>query len=147
MRIFRLCRSPFITLDGEGAKLYGGRWNFRGYPMVYTSAQLSLAILELLVHTDADLIPDNLMQLEIEVPANISRQSIELPQSFLESNDNNILQEIGTQWLKEQSSAILCVPSIIVPIETNILINPLHKEAHKIQIIHQQLFTLDPRLL
>jgi RES domain-containing protein len=146
IKTYRLCRAEFKDLDGEGAKMYGGRWNFRGYPLVYTSSQLSLAVLELLVHTDADLIPNGLICLEIEIPNKVSIENMQLPTSYLKSQDSNILKEIGTTWLKEKRSAVLTVPSIIVPIENNLLINPLHPESSAIKITKEYVFNLDPRL-
>lgn len=145
MRVFRLCEPAFAALDGEGAKRYGGRWNYRGYPVVYTSTHLSLALLELLVHLDVDLIP-NLNSIEIEIPAGVSTQTITFPKGWSKSRDDSLLQEVGTEWLKAQGSAVLTVPSVIVPNEQNVLINPLHPQASRIRIAHNQPFQLDPRL-
>lgn len=145
MRVFRLCEPAFAALDGEGAKRYGGRWNYRGYSVVYASTHLSLALLELLVHLDVDVIP-NLNSIEIEIPAGISTQTINFPKEWLKSKDDALLQEAGTEWLKAQGSAVLIVPSVIVPNEQNVLINPLHPQASRIRIAHNQPFQLDPRL-
>lgn len=147
MRVFRLCKKNFVTLDGEGAKLWGGRWNLPGYPMVYTSTQLSLALLELLVHTDVDLIPTELVSLEIDLPDVISSERLNFPPAWLINKENYLLQEAGTDWLKAQRSALLLVPSVIVPNELNVLINPLHPQASLIKLIQQQDFQFDTRLL
>lgn len=147
MHVFRLCKPKFADLDGEGAKLYGGRWNFRGYKVVYTSCQLSLAVLELLVHTAADLIPEGLISIEIEIPTQVTHEQMSFPSAWQNTKDSNILKQIGTQWLQEQRSAVLIVPSVIVPSENNVLINPLHPDSSHIRIIQQQDFHLDQRLI
>jgi len=68
--LYRLCKAAHVALDGEGARLWGGRWNSAGRPMVYAAATPSLAVLEVLVHLDlpAELLPDDLRLLTIEVP-------------------------------------------------------------------------------
>ena len=71
MRVYRICARRFAALDGEGARLYGGRWNRPGTPVVYSSATRALAILELLVHVDDDLAPTNLVMMAIEIPENL----------------------------------------------------------------------------
>lgn len=145
MRVFRLCEPAFAGLDGEGAKRNGGRWNYRGYPVVYASACLSLALLELLVDLDIDLIP-NLNSIEIEIPAEVSTRVFAIPKTWLKAKDDSLLQEAGTEWLKTQQSAVLIVPSAIVPNEQNVLINPLHPHASQIHIVRNQPFQLDKRL-
>jgi RES domain-containing protein len=145
MRVFRLCASTFAALDGEGSKRNGGRWNHRGYSVVYASTHLSLALLELLVHLDIDLIP-NLNSIEIEIPAGVSTQTGAFPKAWLKSKDDVLLQEVGTEWLKTQQSAVLIVPSVVVPNEQNVLINPLHPQASRIRIARSQPFQLDARL-
>jgi RES domain-containing protein len=145
MHVYRLCEPLFATLDGEGAKREGGRWNYRGSPVVYASTHLSLALLELLVHLDVDLIP-NLNSIEIEIPAGVSTQTFTFPKAWLKSRDDSLLQAAGTEWLKTQQSAVLMVPSAIVPDELNVLINPLHPQASRIHVARNQPFQLDARL-
>jgi RES domain-containing protein len=146
MRVFRLCKSAFTKLDGEGAKLYGGRWNFIGSAMIYTSSHLSLSILELLVHTSIDLIPEDLISLEIEIPEHLSKTQQNIPKTWYLENDDTILKKIGATWLKEQKSAVLLVPSIIVPSENNVLLNPLHPDFTQIKLMRQDAFQMDVRL-
>ena len=76
MRLWRLARRPYRAFDGEGARPAGGRWTSAGTPLVYTSAHLSLAALELLVHVDPDELPDDLVALEIEAPDDMSAESV-----------------------------------------------------------------------
>src|SRR3954471_12928197 len=72
MRVWRLARRAYAALDGEGARRAGGRWNSPGLPAVYTSSALSLCVLELLVHTDPDLVPQDLRALEIHCPESLT---------------------------------------------------------------------------
>lgn len=147
MRVFRLCKKAFVALDGEGAKLHGGRWNFRGLPVVYTSSSLSLAMLEMLVHIEVELAPEGLICLEIEIPETVHIESMLLPSEYIHSKNEIVLKEIGSKWLRENRSAVLGVPSVIVPVERNFLINPLHPQAKKIHTIKANSFHFDPRLL
>lgn len=146
MYVFRLCKPAFSELDGEGSRIYGGRWNFIGNPMVYASCQLSLALLELLVHTDIDLIPEDLVSLKIDIPEHVSQETMMLPKNWHKHRDDNLLKHMGTQWLTQKRSAVLLVPSIIVPNEKNVLINPLHADIKHIHTIEKNKFQLDERL-
>ena len=70
----RLAREPFQDLDGEGARLHGGRWNSVGTPVVYTSSTLALAVLEMLVHVDPEDLPKDLVALRPDVPGKVSSE-------------------------------------------------------------------------
>lgn len=78
MRVWRLMRRAYAVypLDGEGARLYGGRWNFPGTPVVYTASSLALAALEVLVHVDTDLAPTDLFAIAIDVPDRLQIETI-----------------------------------------------------------------------
>jgi RES domain-containing protein len=150
MRVWRLARRVHSALNGEGARLVGGRWNSPGNAVLYTSATLSLAVLELLVHTDPDLVPHDLRSFEIEVPDSIKPRVLD--PSSLPSNWRNIpnhpgCRALGDEWLKKGSSALLAVPSALVPEELNYLINPAHSDASKIRVVRSKSFSFDRRLL
>jgi RES domain-containing protein len=147
--VWRLARLAHVKLDGEGARLAGGRWNSRGRAAVYTSSRLSLAALELLVHTDVVLVPPDLVACEIEVPDDIAIDSIELTEL---PNDWRLpghlgCRAIGDKWLDEGQTAVLRVPSAVVPEEWNYLINPRHRAARSIEIVRRRRFSFDARLL
>ncbi|MGH9263009.1 MAG: RES family NAD+ phosphorylase, partial [Acidimicrobiales bacterium] len=76
MRAWRLTRHPHADLSGAGARVYGGRWTSPGLALVYASERLSLAILEILVHADPDLLPDDYVEVELEIPDAVSRQEL-----------------------------------------------------------------------
>ena len=139
MQVWRLARAAHAALDGEGARLHGGRWNSPGRPMVYTAATAALAVLEVRVHLDLplDLVPADYELFGIElgdIALDRAPRAIDDPRAF------------GDRWLAAGRAAAIGVPSTIVPEEMNVLINPLHSDAGHIRITSQRPFRLDPRL-
>lgn len=150
MRVWRIAREAFDRLDGEGPRRFGGRWNSPGRPVVYTAAHLSLAMVEVLVHTDPDLIPDGLAVFEIQIPDSAAAERIaihDLPPDWAGIPDHPACRAIGDDWIGRGASAVLAVPSAIVPEETNYLANPLHPDAAGIRVVRSRPFSFDPRLL
>ena len=141
MRVFRICKKAHAAFDGEGARLYGGRWNRRGTAVIYASESLALAALELLVHAESALLPDDLVAVAADVPETVSVESLAvraLPRDWRRHPAPEILAERGT--------AILAVPSALVPRERNFLFNPSHPEFRKIRPHSPEPFALDARL-
>lgn len=150
MRVWRIARLAYPPLDGEGARRNGARWNSPGTAVVYTAGSLALAIVELLVHTDPDLIPEDLTAFEIEVPSGVSLRIVpanELPAGWDDPDDLAAARMAGDDWLRAARSCVLGVPSVIVPEETNYLINPAHPDASSISILSSRPFSFDPRLI
>lgn len=150
MLLWRLQRSVYSVLDGEGARRYGGRWNSPGRAVVYASESLALCALELLVHLDTDLLPEDLTAFELEASEDIGSESIsesQLPASWRESVSCNTCRTLGDAWLETARSAILAVPAAVVFHGTNYLINTLHPDAKRIRVVRKEPFRLDPRLL
>ncbi|MBS0271533.1 MAG: RES family NAD+ phosphorylase [Proteobacteria bacterium] len=142
MQVFRICRDIHQALDGEGARLFGGRWNSPGFPVIYTSEHLSLCILEQLVHLDLDLIPTNWVTLTLEIPDTIEGETLSsLPVKKEEA------KRIGDEWLKTKKTLYLKVSSFVVPGEYNVLINPLHHDMKRIKVSKTSHFQFDQRLL
>lgn len=142
MEVFRLCTAAFAALDGEGAKLFGGRWNSPGSSVVYTSKSLSLAVLEYLVHVDPDNLPDSLVSLRIHVPDDVSKEVYKqnpVPQEIAAS-------AIGDYWIRRNEALLLIVPSAVVQ-EDNVLINPRHRQMKRIKVLETRPFQFDSRLL
>ena len=149
MRVWRLARKVYPVLDGDGARRYGGRWNDPGTPVVYTAAHLSLAVLELLVNLDADLIPADLTAYEIDVPDGLEVEAVDrnlLPEGWNTAPECKMCRAIGQRWAKEARAAVLSVPSSVVPGETNYLINPQREEASRVRVVAERPFSFDPRL-
>ena len=150
MLSYRICRLPFIAIDGEGARRYGGRWNSVGRSVVYSSGTLSLAALEYLIHVDAKNAPADLVALTIEIPKALPIDHVPhdtLPQGWQEIVDVPACRTVGDEWLARRSSAVLAVPSAAVMSERIYLMNPVHPDAVSIRVIEQRAFSFDPRLM
>jgi RES domain-containing protein len=151
MDVWRICRAKHeaSVFTGSGAEKTGGRWNNKGYSMVYTSENLSLAALELFVHVSPGIIPDDLISVRGKLPDSISTVEIvasDLPTNWREYPAPPEFQTIGTNWLRRAKSLALVVPSAINPLEKNILLNPAHPEIKKLKIENSQPFQFDPRM-
>jgi RES domain-containing protein len=151
MKLYRIAKTRYIRdLSGEGARLYGGRWNLRGTPMMYTSESRALAAIEFTVHLSLSQAPGDLSLATLEIPGNISPEEIDLkalPDHWQKYPPPQLLAEVGTEWTRSLSSLLMRVPSAVVPHEFNILINPLHKDLKKVRLIVVENFPLDNRLI
>jgi len=148
--VWRLTRASFRALDGEGARLAGGRWNSEGRPVVYASSTLALAALEYLVHVDPADVPDDLVAMGIELPTGSSTARVtldNLPKDWNRVLDHPACQGTGDEWADAGRTLALRVPSALVPEEENVLLNPRHAEAEKLKTVRQRSFAFDPRLL
>lgn len=150
MILWRLTREKYQTLDGEGARLNGGRWNSEGIAVVYLSRSLSLAALEYLVHIDPADAPTDLVALEVELPddASIEKVTVQsLPDDWYSIADHPACIERGNLWATQGKSLLLQVPSAVVHVESNMLMNPRHPEAVSVRVVRSEPFLFDPRLL
>lgn len=145
MIVWRLCREPYTKLDGEGSRLYGSRWNSKGQAVNYTATALSLGVLEYLVHADPDDLPDDLLAMRIELPDE-DYPAIQ-PQELAHPDEATWYAEKGDVWIRSNQSLALLVPSVIIPEENNVLVNPAHPEMRRVQILSTRRFAFDPRLL
>lgn len=151
MLVWRVARQAHAEqpLSGEGARRYGGRWNHAGTPVVYTSASLSLAVLEHLVNLSINNLPDDLVSIQIEIPNDLRRTEIsikDLPANWRNFPAIEELKDIGADWALKEKTALLVVPSVVIPNELNYLINPAIDKARRIKIISVEPFGLDARL-
>lgn len=148
MIVYRISNSLYSSdLSGTGAKLNGARWNSKGIPMLYTTQFISLALLEMLVHTNFKDYAIDLDLVHIHFPDNIDIKEITLPK--LKNNwidDDDYSRFIGDEFIRSKQSLILKVPSAVVLEENNFLINPLHAEFKKIKISKTKSFRPDKRL-
>ncbi len=138
-------------MGGIGAKNTGGRWNDMGVAMLYTSTNRSLACLETLVHMNAGGLPLNRYLVEIEVPDDIwmaaeVATTAGLPVGWDAEPAGMVSIAFGTGWVSRNPSAILFVPSVIVPEEQNALVNPGHPDAVRITARKVRKWLYDPRL-
>ena len=149
-RAWRIIKSRFAAdaFSGEGARLYGGRWNSPGIAIVYTASSVSLATLELLVHLDnTSVLPSFSI-----CPVDFNDSLVELldlttlPRDWHQSPPPTSLQTIGDDWISRGSSVVLRVPSAVIENENNYLINPAHTDFKKLVIGSMEAFKLDSRL-
>lgn len=148
--VWRITTARFAqtAFSGEGARLYGGRWNPKGWEVVYTAESQSLALLELMVQDGPlrahyVLIPANL-------PADLPETRIDvaqLPDDWRTIGARDVLQTIGQAWLRSMQSAVLSVPSAVLPAERNYLLNPRHPDFSYITVGEPQSLQTDTRLL
>jgi RES domain-containing protein len=132
-------------LSGAGAAKAPGRWNQAGEPVIYSASSIALAVLETVAHLDDAGLPQNRMLVRIEVPkpvwaARQVRALADLPPAWAAIPAGRASVEIGSAWLRRASSALLLVPSVIVPEEYAVLINPRHPDAASITARSERVF-------
>jgi RES domain-containing protein len=116
-------------------------------PVVFTSATLSLAALARSVHTDSDLEPTDLVAIPVEFNDDIEIESVEvetLPADWRTFPPPPALARIGEQWLHGSRTAVLSVPSVVIPHERNLVLNPTHREFARLSIGRSEPFSFDP---
>jgi RES domain-containing protein len=141
----RFARSAF---SGEGARLYGGRWNRKGVPLVYTAASQSLAMVEMLVQDEP--LRARYVMIQARIPKAVAIEHVrteDLPSDWRDIAGGETLRAIGTAWARNRTSAVLAVPSAVIPAETNYLLNPLHADFRRINIGAPVRFETDFRLI
>ena len=153
MRVYRIERGRYLktTLSGIGASMSKGyRWNGFSTRLVYTSESRALATLEVSVHLDlSEDLPTDRFYVEIEIPDEVAIQEIEiedLPGGWNANPPDRTTQSIGDDFLLQGETAVLKVPSSIVPQEYNYLINPLHPDTGSIKVISKAAMNFDQRL-
>ena len=148
MIIYRLAIERFGTdISGTGSKLMGGRWNIKGVPVLYTTENISLSVLEILVNTERQHIPLTYQLLKLNIPDSVSYTTIQkgkLKEQW--KDDFEHTQWIGTEFLNQNKMLILKVPSAVVDEEYNFLFNPVHPDFKKLKIISVNNFSFDKRL-
>lgn len=138
-------------LSGRGAERTGGRWNRPGRPVVYAASSVALACLETVVHLNAGGLPLNRFLVRIEVPDKVwqARETLTanaLPVGWSAVPAGKVSLDAGDRWLESAASALLAVPSVIVPEEFNVLINPRHRDATRLRATKLRPWHYDPRL-
>jgi RES domain-containing protein len=140
---------PYNPFDGEGSRLNGGRWNSAGIPAVYASGAISLALLEVLVHMQDLLVLSGYVMYRIEISDDFITQvdPQTLPRTWQEPGVVPELRQLGDTWLAATTSVALRIPSAVVPVEFNYVLNPRHPDFSKLVIGNRQPLPIDPRLL
>ncbi len=148
--VWRITTARFAktAFSGEGARLYGGRWNSKGYEVVYTAESQSLALLELMVQDDP--LRAHYVLIPAQLPSDLPETRIdvdELPDDWRTLGSRDVLQACGLDWLEGGRTAVLNVPSAVVPAERNYLLNPRHPGFSRILIGEAYSLQTDIRLL
>lgn len=148
MTLWRISNHP--SLDGSGGLSAPGRWHTVGQRIVYCAPNPATALLEVLVHTEIDIddVPVNFRYLEIEAPGALAIEDVDT--SGLGEDWRTRLaatRRIGDHWLQSGRTALLRVPSVIVPATWNVLINPRHPEGGQVRIVREHSHGIDLRLL
>ena len=133
--------SDFDTLSGIGGTMASGRWHRRGPPILYTAESASLAMLEGLAGLESDIVPSTYQLLQIEVPDALAIEEYAGPAPTLRQS-----QDWGMAWLEKGATPLARVPSAIVPVDRNMLINTEHPDAAKVSVIAASRYPWDLRL-
>ena len=150
LSVWRLTTARFAraAFSGDGARLYGGRWNEKGVPLVYSAATQSLAMLEMLVQDEPMRARYVMIEARIPAAVTIDRLSIDdLPPHWRELRSRDQLRAIGSEWARKQTAAVLAVPSAVIPAELNYLLNPSHSHFRQIVSGKPARFETDLRLI
>lgn len=151
MRCYRITIMKYTQkLSGEGARLYGGRWNSEGHSLVYTAQTSSLAMLEMLVHINANSVGDNFCMMIIDVPDKLLAKPIlvkDLPLHWDKNPHAYDTQRLGDEFILKAENVAIAVPSAVNTLEHNYLINDRHPSFSKVKIIDTLPLDFDRRLL
>jgi RES domain-containing protein len=149
MVVYRISNCQYIEdLTGKGAALYGGRWNSKDTYMVYTAETASLALLETVVHIGK--IPEKgFCMLAMQLPPNSieTLAADKLPEGWSKNPAPDVLRKTGDDFIRAGRKLALKVPSVVMPEECNLLINPQHPDFKKIKVIKRRTIPIDERLL
>ena len=138
------------AFTGEGSRLYGGRWNHKGTPVIYLGGSLALASLEVFVHISSNM-PFNQKYLSFSaiIPENVDIKKLELkslPPNWREFPAPHATKDIGTHWTERGETVLLQVPSVLIPEEVNYILNPSHADFRKIIFSDPKPFYFDSRM-
>jgi RES domain-containing protein len=149
MHVYRLTKKKHASLSGKGAERFGGRWNSKGIPMIYSSDSRSLSMLEKYIHLPSGILPKDFVMMTIDIPDTIAVDNVDektLGKNWKYESDLLDTKKIGDDFILSDHACVLCVPSAIVPGDHNFLLNPNHRDFEKIKTIEIIDFPFDKRL-
>lgn len=149
MRAWRLTRAVYASdpLSGRGAAIAGNRWNSPGTRLAYAATSRALAALEMLVHVTRETVPPDLVLVPIDLPNRLVREATGLPGDWADLPYGPNARRFGDRWVLEGRSLGLLVPSLVVPAERNVLINPQHRAFGRVRVGPMEPFAFDRRLV
>lgn len=150
MRVYRISKAAYVpvALQGQGAAMVPGRWNSAGVRIAYTAASVSLAMLEMLVHMNRDVVPDGLRLLTFELPDDGVKTLAhkDWPEGWDRLPYSDSVRAAGDKFVTTGKLLALRVPSAIARHETNVLINPAHARFGEIKLLVDEPLAWDQRL-
>lgn len=150
MELYRITQEIYCDdLTGNGAKLFGGRWNSEGLQALYTASSRSLALLETLAHTPAKMLQlKTYILVTVFVPDTVLQQAVslrELPEGWDAADIHQFTQKTGDIFLLDNKKLQLAAPSVLMPEENIFVLNPLHPEIRKVKIVKKRRVHFDLR--
>lgn len=149
MRLWRIATGAHAIWSGEGARLFGQRWNPPGLPAIYAGTSFAVCLLEILVHANRKTPPSAARYVEAVIPDDVSREVFDpvLLPGWDNPRDPSIAQAFGRAWIEDRRSALLLVPSVVTGgRDTNGVVNPEHPDAARIEVGPEIAVALDRRL-
>lgn len=142
-------RHADAAFDGQGARLYGGRWSQPGSAVVYLGSSAALCALETFVHLAGSDRALSFVLFRVRIPDGVTIERLEadrLPPNWREEPAPPATTAMGTRWSAQKRSALLQVPSVVVPMESNYVLDPAHPDAARIVVSPPEPFSFDPRM-
>ncbi len=151
MELYRIAQEQYATdLSGNGARIYGGRWNSEGFAALYTASSRALALLETLAHIPAGLLREkNYLLVHLHLPDNVGLRPVEtdsLPAGWDAPDIPPQTRKIGDDFLAGSKHLLLAVPSVLIYEEKNFVLNPRHPDMKKLRIVHSRRIRFDKRV-
>ncbi|MDZ4793379.1 MAG: RES family NAD+ phosphorylase [Bacteroidota bacterium] len=151
MELYRISQENFAEdLSGNGARLFGGRWNSEGFYALYAASSRSLALLETLAHTPAKMLQQKkYMLVSLSVPDSLPAQEVDIKKLTMGWDAPDIrpfTKKTGDVFLLGKKNLLLTVPSVLMPEENNFVLNPLHPDMKKVKIIYSRSIRFDKRV-
>ena len=149
MKVFRItkARHTRTAFSGEGARLAGGRWTYPGEAAVYCSSTLALAALETFVHVGEEGRTLAFASFEVNIPASVRVDRVaKPPRGWREEPPGPASMRVGSNWIRQGRSVALALPSVLVPQEFNVILNPAHSDFSRLEISRRSRFAFDPRM-
>ena len=146
-RVYRIVSPKYPPFDGSGTHRIGSRWISPGQYVVHTAESYALAVLENLVHWQTTTVPKGLVCVAADIPDDIDQEELDrddLPTA--DPSDYSLFQEIGDDWYQRGETAVLWVPSIVSPVEANVLVNQTHEDFVRLTVHKATPARIDPRL-
>lgn len=146
-RVYRIVSPQYPPFDGTGTHRWGSRWISPHQYVVHTAELYALAVLENLVHWQSSAVPKGLVCVAADIPDDVEQEELDrkdLPKA--DADDYAAFREIGDEWYQRGETAVLWVPSIVSPVEANVLVNQTHKDFARLTIHKPAPARIDPRL-